>query len=314
VTDAGHTSGWNSYVDFAGCPQDDDVGRNLLDLVSASGANETITASLIVVWIDEFADCGYAPLNAWILSAIGDLASLNGHGLGRAILGLPPVLDSALADRLQQLASDPGTPTYARNEVADALLSRLAPEAASATFVEVLASPGLNEDFVALWSANFIQLLGGDFLSSLSAAAGPIDDATLSTVLGVTLTVLGSGGLSFDDPAVGDLIQALEGRPALASALEMFEGTIVYASFQSVRDHIQNLVAQGRLTEEHQTGLETVLQQAENAFEADRPSAIPLLEAFTSEVEGLVSGGQLSPLGAQPLLDGAAQAIAVLNG
>jgi hypothetical protein len=301
VTAAGHTAGWDEYADFDGCPEDDQTGRDLLSLVSSSGANETITSSLVGVWIDEFVDCGHAPLEAWLLAALSELVALDGHGLSLAIHSFPPSLNGVLSDHLRQLASDGANSPRARAEVADGLLTRLSPSEATEIFLELLSSPDLPAEWVSEWSGGLISTQGGAYVSMLADAMDAIgDDDTARAALGTVMTSIALGGISLDHASSVELLEAIEGRPGLQGSQEQMVSLIVSEGLDELRSRVQALVSQGLLDAQHETGLLTALDQASIAFVNDRPSTPALIDAFASQVEDLVQAGELDgPHGAE---------------
>jgi hypothetical protein len=233
--------------------------------------------------------------------------------LSSALSSLYGLLDADAAERLLSLASDPARPAPVRTEIASAALRELTPSARLTAFLDLLAVPGLPSEWVASWSAGLLEELGSEFVSALVAGASSIEDGTLSATMGIMMTAISMGTYSSTEPAFIDLVATFVARPGLAHVAVQVQDMVVSMSYRVTLGHIEQLVGAGVLDEQHQAGLTAALTQAWNAFRADRPSAIPLFAAYRSEVEGLVSGGQLAAGDAQPLIDAADGAITMLT-
>lgn len=313
ITALGYLGGWGDQADFDGCPQDDPVGAEVLSLVAQNLQTPSLRAELVNFWADEFGTCDYAPLDDWVMEAVTTLADEDVWELSSALSGLYGVLDADAAGHLLSLASDPARPARVRTEIASAALQEISPSARLTSFVALLTTSGLPSEWVALWSANLLEALGSEFVSALVAGASSIEDGALGTAMAILMGEVVAGTYSSTDPSFIDLVETCAGRPGLAQTAVYVQDTVVNGSYQDILRHIEQLAGAGLLDEQHQAGLVATLTQAWNAFRADRPSAIPPFAAFRSDVEGLVSGGQLSAGDAQALIDAADGAITMLT-
>jgi hypothetical protein len=226
VLAAGHTGGWNEYLDFAGCPQADPTGQGILSLIDAASPGDVVTGSLIVLWLDEYDDCGYAPLDAWISGALSDLAQGGSFYIARVTMDLPADIRTELLQQMQSLTEDVTVPPLTRAELGSTLLLRLDAEGRRDLLEELLATPGMPEDWVASWSANVTETLGSGWVNALAASASEIDDATLRAAIGTILTNVGTPALAAADPSLAQLVEAIDDRPGLQGSVDFLEALV----------------------------------------------------------------------------------------
>jgi hypothetical protein len=216
----GHASGWTSYVDFQGCPQDDPVGAAVLAELSSSALPQRLKADLVIVWADEYDGCDYGPLISWFEPTALALA-----GTANGPPGLPGRLPSTIGPRLHglavQIASDPDSHPLSRTELASDLLLRAGPIDQEDLYLDFLQQPAFPAEWVSGWSAFFLQENGGNHLVAVTAVSAAIDDATMSTFMGILGTALSTGTIATDDPALDPFFDSLDGRSGLVSTTEM---------------------------------------------------------------------------------------------
>lgn len=314
ILDQGALDLWARHADFQGCPQSDALGADLLTGLEPSGLTDWTLGDLAALWADELATCGHQPLEDWyraVLSEVDDAISWSS-----VLTALPSPLPQALRDELVTVATSPGTPEGTRAGALARLSSDLS-GTARIDFFLMQANAGMTPEDWVFYEIQFLFAnMGSTYVSEVVQAVPTLSATAAHYASDPILQAVHAGDLSAGDPGVISLIAALEERNDLDYLYDMFiavQTSFVLEAIQDLQAQVQALVDQGHLGAEHQTGLSSVLSQAQTAVVNDRPSAAPLMNAFISEVKGLIQGEHLDDLNGTQLIQDAEDVVTVLD-
>jgi hypothetical protein len=178
-----------SLFRFQGCPQDDPVGRAVFEAVRNVDLDLRGYESVRLVRVmsrDKYPDCGYAPLNAWIVEMIdrwhanGEWGSLDSFAGGLRWMEI--TIEGAVQEALLRAAEDEQGPTAAREVIADAAL-RWRP--AERHIEEGIAAFGRTIPRQTKTSRTYYlgRTFGADFFRAFAAVAPTYTDDQLFTIV-----------------------------------------------------------------------------------------------------------------------------------
>jgi hypothetical protein len=198
---------------FRGCPQEDEHGVRVFEAVTSMDLPTSIVVDLPLLWREPYAECGYAPLEAWFERTLDRLIGLrDGPAVRTFIERMPPDISPHMREALWQASTTLYDEGESRDVVAISAVRSSDPAERVALTIAALRDRPISGTFISGEIATLVWEHQELLLHVLAESAATMPDQRLRVVLGLLSDYVGTGRIPQDSPGLAVLRANLRGR------------------------------------------------------------------------------------------------------